>query len=152
MIRLFLLFTVVPALEVFLLLQVGSLMGALPTFLLIVVTGAVGAYLARHEGTAVLGQLRDDLQQGIPPASRVVEGALVVAGGLLLVTPGMLTDIVGFSLVLPATRTRIAPQLLAALSEYGREHSMRVDLGSNTRYREPERTPSPKPPFDHPVA
>lgn len=154
MMRLFLLFTVVPALELYLLLQVGSLLGPLPTFLLIVVTGAIGAALARREGLSVLQQLNTEMQQGLPPASRVVEGALIVAGGLLLVTPGMLTDFVGFSLVFPLTRQRIAPRVVTMLADMGRRGNFRVHLGPNQAYP-PEAPPSDTNrdfPFDHPVA
>ena len=70
MLKLFLLFTLVPTLELFLLLQIGSAIGPIYTLLVVVVTGIIGSWLARMEGWSVLGQLRDDLQKGIPPASR----------------------------------------------------------------------------------
>jgi UPF0716 protein FxsA len=153
MMRLFLLFTLVPALELYLLLQVGSLMGPLPTLLLILVTGAVGAALSRREGLSVLQQLNADMERGLPPASRVVEGALIVAGGLLLVTPGMLTDVVGFSLVFPVTRQLLAPRVVATLADMGRKGNFQVHLGHTQAYPPEETTPPPRDfPFDHPVA
>ncbi|MBX2801621.1 MAG: FxsA family protein [Myxococcales bacterium] len=113
---LFLLFTVVPALELYLLLQLGAAMGALNTFLLVVFTGVVGAWLARREGTGVLLQMQQDLQSGTPPAARITEGVLVLVGGLLLVTPGLLTDLTGFALIVPVTRQLLAPLILAWLA------------------------------------
>lgn len=153
MIRLFLLFTLVPALELFLLLQIGSVLGPLSTFLLILVTGAVGAALARREGFAVLQQLATEVQTGGPPASRLVEGGLVAAGGLLLVTPGVITDLVGFALVVPLTRRWLAPRVLASLTGRLDPEAWKVDIGAPTRYQpSPRPVPDDKPsPFDHPV-
>ena len=126
MLRLLLLFTLVPALELWLLLQIGSWMGATQTFLLIVVTGTLGAWLAKQEGLGVLTQLREELKQGIPGGSRLVEGALVVVGGLLLLTPGVMTDMLGFALIAPPTRRWIAPRLLA---EAARRIDVRATVG-----------------------
>ncbi len=110
------LFTVVPALELFLLLQIGSLLGPTATFLLILLTGVVGAWLARREGVGVLMDLRRELDRGLPPGDRLMEGVMVLAGGLLLVTPGVVTDLVGFSLIFPVTRRLLAPRLVRWLT------------------------------------
>ena len=112
MLRLLLLFTLVPAVELWLLLQIGALLGPTPTFLLIVLTGTVGAWLAKREGLGVLQTLREELHKGLPPGSRLMEGALVVVGGLLLVTPGVFTDLVGFLLIAPPSRRWFAPRAL----------------------------------------
>lgn len=117
MIRLLLLFTIVPAIELFLLLQIGSWMGPTNTVLLILCTGLLGAWLAKREGLGVLATLAQELQGGLPPGERLMEGALVVAGGLLLVTPGVFTDLVGFLLIAPWSRRRIAPWALGALAQ-----------------------------------
>ena len=111
MLRLFLLFTIVPAVELYLLMQIGSLIGPAQTVLLIVVTGIVGSYMAKREGLAVLKQLQEDAKKGIPPADRLIEGLLVLIGGVLLITPGVLTDFLGFSLIAPITRRAMAPAL-----------------------------------------
>ncbi|MBT3219652.1 MAG: FxsA family protein, partial [Proteobacteria bacterium] len=95
LVRLLLLFTLVPAIELFILLQIGSLLGPNLAFVIILVTGLAGAWLAKREGWMVLQHLRQELQRGIPPANRLMEGVLVLAGGLLLITPGVLTDITG---------------------------------------------------------
>lgn len=115
--KLVVLFTVLPALELYLLLQIGSAFGALETVLLIVVTGIVGGWLAKREGLRVLSNLTEQLGQGLPPATKLVEGALVVAGGLLLVTPGVITDLAGFAFILAPTRRLLAPVVLRSLTK-----------------------------------
>ena len=116
-------FTVVPALELFVLLSLGSWLGPLPTFVLVLLTGIVGASLAKREGLGVLRDLQGELAQGLPSASRFAEGALVFAGGLLLVTPGVFTDVAGLLFIIPWSRRWIAPRMVRALSE-------RVDVRS----------------------
>lgn len=105
--RLLLLFTVVPLLEMYLLIQVGSRIGAEVTILLVVLTGAVGAILARMQGFQVIVQIREGLRAGRLPADELLSGGLIVAGGLLLVTPGLLTDAVGLALLLPPFRSQV---------------------------------------------
>ncbi len=102
--RLVLLFTLVPAIEIYLLIQVGAGIGAMNTLLLIVATGVVGAHYARLQGFQVLRRLQDSLASGHPPANEILDGALLLLGGALLVTPGLLTDAAGLSLVFPPTR------------------------------------------------
>lgn len=157
--RLFLLFTFVPAIELFLLLQLGALMGPLPTFLLIVTTGFVGASLARSQGLAVLRQLADDASRGLPPAERVAEGALIVAGGLLLVTPGPLTDLTGLLCILPPTRRWLAPRVWRFVARHvlviGPNGPVRPGVGTlrpgAPRPPQGAREPASSP-FDHPIA
>ena len=108
---LFLLFTIVPALELWLLIQIGSIIGTFETIMLIIFTGFVGAQLARSQGLKVLQELNQALSQGVSPAKKVAEGLLILGGGLLLVTPGVCTDIVGFSVMIPPFRVILAQVL-----------------------------------------
>lgn len=101
---LFLLFTVVPALELYLLFKVGGVIGGFNTILLIIATGIVGAALAKSQGLSILAKIQQQMNRGEVPADQIVQGLMVFAGGLLLLTPGIMTDIFGFSLVLPGTR------------------------------------------------
>ncbi len=105
--RLFILFTLVPLLELYLLIKVGSHLGAEATILLIVLTGGVGALMARMQGFQVIVQIRERLREGVLPAAELLAGGLIVVGGLLLVTPGLLTDVVGLALLLPFVRSRV---------------------------------------------
>jgi UPF0716 protein FxsA len=111
MVWLFLAFTVIPAIELFLLLELGSFVGPLPTFGFVLVTGVLGAWLARREGSAVWRQLTTDLATGLPPGDRLMEAAMVVAGGVLLVAPGVLTDLTGILFLFPPSRRFLAPRL-----------------------------------------
>lgn len=115
--KLLLLFTVVPAAELFLLLQLGSWLGPTPTVLWLLVAGFAGAWLAKREGLSLVRELAIEMRQGIPPAGRLVEGAMVVMGALLLITPGVLTDVMGLALILPPSRRWIAPRVLKQLSD-----------------------------------
>jgi UPF0716 protein FxsA len=110
--RLFIAFTVIPALELYLLLQIGELLGPTPTFLLLLSSGLLGGWLAKQQGLTVLRDLQTDLQRGLPPASRLMEGALVLAGSLLLITPGVLTDVAGLALLVPPVRRWLAPRAM----------------------------------------
>lgn len=152
--RLLLLFTVLPALEIFLLLQIGVLLGPTQTFLLIVVTGTIGAWLAKQEGIGVLREIQQELARGVPPGVRLMEGAMVLAGGLLLITPGVVTDLAGFALIMPFTRRALAPIFTRWLVGQIDWSQVRIQVGSqHTRtVRTQTRPPDDDPPFDHPVA
>ena len=151
------LFIVVPLVEMIVLIFVGSNLGVIPTTALIVTTAVVGAWLTKREGLGILTQLQQDLAQGIPPASRIAEGALILAGGLLLLTPGIFTDITGFLLTIPWTRRRIAPALLRALSSQfmssdpQSRKQWHVQFDAKLSTPPSESTKSPPEPFDHPV-
>ncbi|MEM6531763.1 MAG: FxsA family protein [Myxococcota bacterium] len=108
---LFLLFIVVPAVELALLAEVGSQIGWLATIALIVVTGFIGAALTRVQGFEVLKRIQTESAAGRVPADAMVDGALVLFAGALLLTPGILTDAVGFALLLPPVRAILKKSL-----------------------------------------
>lgn len=123
--RLLLLFVVLPAVELALLIQMGRYIGTLPTIVLIVVTGMVGATLARAQGLRVLGELQHEAQAGRIPASPLVDGAIILVAAALLVTPGVLTDAFGFACLIPGTRQLMKDFLRRAYEravETGRIH------------------------------
>lgn len=105
---LFLLFTALPFVELWLLLQIGQELGAPATLGLIVATGLLGTALARWQGTAALARLRADLAQGHAPTGALLDGALVLVGSVLLITPGVITDVVGLLLLVPPVRALVA--------------------------------------------
>jgi len=113
--RLVVVFTIVPLIEVLLLLEVGSAIGTLNTILLIVLTGILGAYLMRLQGFAVLRKIQRDIGQGIPPANHIVQGGIILAGGILLLTPGFFTDAIGFLLLIPQSRRYILQKIQQAI-------------------------------------
>lgn len=104
---LILLFTILPALELALLIKVGSNIGALNTIALVILIGVVGAALARYEGFRVLMKVQDSLQRGIMPSAELLDGFMVLAGGIALLTPGFITDVLGLFLLFPVTRAGI---------------------------------------------
>ena len=99
-----LLFLVVPFLELFVLIQVGSLIGALPTVAVLVVVSVVGAWLVKREGLGVLHRARQQMAAGRVPAAELVDGVLILFAGALLLTPGFLTDFLGVLLLVPPVR------------------------------------------------
>lgn len=99
-----LLFTVLPAVEIFLLFKIGGEIGALNTFMVVIITGFLGAYFAKSEGLAILSKLQEKVNRGEAPTDQIIQGLMVFAGGLLLLTPGFMTDFFGFSLVMPGPR------------------------------------------------
>ena len=103
--RLFLLFTVVPLLELWLLIELGSVIGAANTVAMVIITGFIGAALARSQGFGILNRIQTEMAQGQLPGNSLIDGLLVLAGGLLLLTPGLLTDVLGFSFLIPVSRT-----------------------------------------------
>lgn len=102
--RLVLLFVGVPLLELFILVRMGQAVGFWPTMGLVMVTGMAGAALARLEGLRTLWKLQGELAKGRLPGSALFDGLAILVGGALLLTPGILTDLVGFSFLLPPTR------------------------------------------------
>ncbi|TLM90915.1 MAG: membrane protein FxsA [Actinobacteria bacterium] len=107
MARLLLLFIIVPVAEVVIYIKLGQVVGLWATLALIFGTGIAGAFLARTQGFQIIQQVRYEIAQGRIPGNEMVDGALVLAGGLLLLTPGLLTDVTGFLLLLPPTRKLI---------------------------------------------
>lgn len=99
-----LLFLMIPLIELFVLIEVGRVIGAGPTVLLVLVTGILGAALTRSQGMKILRAIRWEMNQGRVPTEELLHGLLVLIGGLFLLTPGLLTDVSGLFLVLPPTR------------------------------------------------
>ena len=102
---LFLLFVGIPVAEIALFIQIGDVIGLWPTLGTIVLTALVGTALVRAQGIAVLGRIQAETQQGHLPVGELISGACLVVAGLLLVTPGFLTDFLGFCLLIPFSAT-----------------------------------------------
>jgi UPF0716 protein FxsA len=111
-ILLFVIFVVVPIAELYVLLQIGHAIGALPTIALLIVDSVLGAALMRSQGRAAWLRFNAALAEGRVPGREVMDGALVILGGALLVTPGFLSDVLGLVLLLPPTRAIVRRVLL----------------------------------------
>ena len=130
--RLALFFVVVPVIELMLLIQLGQWVGLMPTLSLVVATGIGGAALARAEGLRVLFQFQKELAEGRLPGQAMLDGASVLVGGAFLLTPGVLTDVLGFSLLFPLSRRWIQKQLKGRLEQQIADGSIRVmTMGPN---------------------
>ena len=115
--RLLVLFTLVPLLELYLLIRVGELIGVWPTVALVVFTGALGAFLTRLEGLRVFRQVQAEFQEGRVPTAGLLDGLLIVVAGAVLLTPGLITDALGFFLLLPPGRRVVRDAVSAAAAK-----------------------------------
>lgn len=122
-------FTIVPALELALLLEVGSRIGALQTFAIIVLTGILGASLAKHQGALAWRRVRQTMREGKLPKGEVADAFLILVAGIVLVTPGFVTDVIGLLLLLPLTRHLARRLLLAQLTKRADLFKVRWHIG-----------------------
>jgi UPF0716 protein FxsA len=127
--RLLLLFLLTPAVELGILIQVDQFIGFGPTIALIVATGIAGSYLARREGLNTWRRLNERLNAGDLPGKELVDGVIILVAGALLVTPGVLTDVIGFLGLIPPTRALIRRVLLRRFRSKMEEGSMQVQFG-----------------------
>jgi len=104
MFRLFLIFSIVPIIEIWLLIKVGRVIGPLPTVATLLAISLVGAWLARSQGFRIIVAIRDELAMGRVPAAQMLDGAFILAGGILLLTPGFFTDFIGLFIIIPFSR------------------------------------------------
>lgn len=132
--RLLLLFTVVPLIELFLLVKLGTIIGIGPTVLIVITTGVLGAWLARWQGLGVLRRLTQDLNEGRLPADALIDGFLILIAGAVLLTPGLITDALGFALLVPQSRALVRRLIRARFEQ--RTMSTEPDVIDAEWYRE----------------
>ncbi|HWP57581.1 MAG TPA: FxsA family protein [Candidatus Acidoferrales bacterium] len=101
---LFFVFTVVPIVELYVLIKIGNVLGALNTVVLLVATALAGAFLVRLEGIRTFARMTSNLARGIVPAEELVDGLLIFVAGVLLITPGIFTDVLALFLLIPFSR------------------------------------------------
>ncbi|MCL5057548.1 MAG: FxsA family protein [Actinobacteria bacterium] len=104
MLRLLGLFILIPVIEILILVKIGSRVGFWPAIALIVIPGVLGAAMAHSQGLSAVSEIKSDLSAGRLPGNRIIDGILILMGGLLLITPGIITDILGFSVLVPGVR------------------------------------------------
>lgn len=150
---LFLVFTVVPALELWLLIEIGRVVGGWETVAWVVGMGMLGAWLGKRAGFQVLRELFAAVQEGKSPANQLVEAGLVLVGAVLLITPGVLTDVVGTLLFIPPVRSWLAPRVKDRLLSWLVGRGVQVGpIGPGPAH--PSRTEPAEPyrrSFQHPV-
>lgn len=124
--RLFLVFLIVPVVETWVLIQVGSVIGILPTIGLIILTAVVGSQLARHQGLQTIREIQACQQRGELPALPLIEGAVLLVAGVMLALPGLITDFLGLLMLIPQLRKPVASRILkrAVVSQgFGAAHN-----------------------------
>lgn len=110
--KLLILFVIIPVTELYILIEVGKKIGSLTTISVIILTGIIGTYLVKNEGFMILRKIQNDLNEGIMPGDSLIQGAIILAGGILLLTPGFVTDILGFIFLMPVSRSIVKKYLL----------------------------------------
>jgi len=122
------LFIFVPIIELALLIEVGQYIGTFYSVLLVIATGVVGAFLAKLEGLRVWQALQKDLQQFKMPTDRMIDGVLILIGGAFLLTPGLITDFLGFLLIIPFTRFPVREYLKKRFTRKMKDKIKVIDL------------------------
>lgn len=121
---LFLIVLIVPFVEIYLLLQIGAFIGPFPTVFLVIFTAVVGTWLLRRQGFATFQRFQASLQKGEIPAYEMIEGPIILLGGVLLLTPGFVTDLLGLVCLIPSLRRKLA--------QYVIEHFLVLQTGFGT--------------------
>lgn len=127
--RLVILFLVTPAVELALLLKVGQLIGFWETVGIIVLTGVAGSYLAKREGLSAWQRLNKSLAQGGLPGTELLDGVIILVAGALLITPGVLTDVVGFMGLIPPSRALIRKLVMRRVKKKMEDGSLNMQFG-----------------------
>ena len=109
--RLFLIFTIIPVLELIILIRLGKYIGVWSTLLIVIGTGFLGITFARIQGLDILTKIKENLSEGQLPTEEILDGLCVLISGAFLLAPGLITDTVGFILLVPRTR-RIAKRYI----------------------------------------
>ena len=125
-IKLLLIFIIVPIIELYVLLEAGKIIGIPQTIALIILTGIAGAYLARSQGFQVLVDIRKSLEQNRLPAESLAHAAMILIGGILLLTPGFCTDLLGFTLLTPMTRKIAKDKIFKYLRNHMAEGNIKI--------------------------
>ena len=116
--KLLALFIVLPLLELYVILEVGSVLGALPTVLVVVLTAVAGAFFTKLEGLRTLRRMQQQIMVGQMPAEELIDSVLICVAGVLLLTPGFLTDAFGFWILIPPTRSVFKRWLRSRFDQY----------------------------------
>ena len=128
LLKLFLAFTIIPVLEIYLLIKLGSFLGALNTVIIVILTGIIGAYLAKLEGLHTMTKVREALNRGEMPAEGMLDALLILVAGIVLLTPGLLTDIAGLLILIPQTRLLFKRWLRKKFDEWTKSQQMHIDF------------------------
>ena len=124
--KLFLLFAIIPVIEIYVLVSVGSVIGSMNTVVLVLLSAFVGAWLARQQGMSTMLRLRACMQQGIMPAEEILDAVLIFVAGAVLLTPGFVTDALGLLILFPPTRNRFKIWLRKKCDEWMKNPNVHI--------------------------
>lgn len=134
--KLLLIFVIVPLIELYFLLEISQFIGVFTTVLVIIFTGAAGVSIAKRQGYQVINNIRSTLNAGKMPTDDLISALLILIGGVTLLTPGFLTDITGFLLILPGSRDLIAAFAKKYFLKYVKENKVEVHYGKQFKQRQ----------------
>ena len=120
--KLFFAFSLIPVAEIYLFIKIGGKIGAFNTILLVILTAFAGAYLARMQGLQTMYRVQISLQQGVLPKEELIDALLIFVAGILLLTPGFLTDAFGLLLLYPVTRDRFKRYVRNRFDRWIKDH------------------------------
>ena len=126
LLKLFLAFTLIPVIELFLLIKIGTIIGSINTICLVIITGFAGAWLARMEGMHTMLKVRHNLEQGIMPAEELIDALIIFCAGAVLITPGILTDFAGLLLLWPVTRKKFKQFLRKKFDDMNKQGDINI--------------------------
>ena len=141
-----LLFIIIPLVELYFIIVVGGAIGAFWTVLLVVMTAIVGVHLLRTQGMSTLTRAQRNMAQGQIPAMEMMEGIALAVAGVLLITPGFITDAIGFLCLMPASRQAIIRYILARSSVQTGFGGQSTSWQSKQYYQQNQKKPGEEPP------
>jgi UPF0716 protein FxsA len=128
MINLLFLFILIPLFELLLLIEIGKAIGTLEVILLTILTGMAGATLAKSQGLSTLKKMQQEMAEGRAPASNLIDGVMILIGGILLLTPGVLTDLFGLFLLIPWSRILFKKLLMRWMTQKIRKGQVHIHI------------------------
>jgi len=126
LLKLFLAFTLIPFSELYLLIKIGYYLGAFNTILVVIVTGLLGAYLAKLQGIKTMMRVRESMNRGELPAEEMLDALLIFVAGIVLLTPGFITDLAGLVILVPNTRSLFKQWLRKKFDQWISEHKTNI--------------------------
>lgn len=129
--KLFIAFAIIPVMEIYVLVKMGSVIGTLNTIILVLISAFIGASLARSQGAATMQKVRESMDQGRMPAEELLDAFMIFGAGLTLLTPGFITDTLGILLLIPFTRKYIKSWLRKNLQEWMKKPNVHVHYQSS---------------------
>lgn len=126
LLKLFLAFTLIPVLEIYLLIKIGHYLGAFDTVVVVIVTALLGASLARHEGIRTMVRVRESVNRGELPAEEMLDAVLIFIAGMVLLTPGFITDLAGIVILIPNARSWLKRRMRSKFEQWISENRTHI--------------------------